>query len=765
MFVPDPLLYDKYIDDFTLIFDHQNWSRVKTTKKCFRHAMLYEHILEEENTRLYNQRPGDPRPNRLLFVYNQKRQTHTLTTRCDGSILLNTALVPALNSIVTLQDANKFIDKYGLCYPESVYSLGPLHTLEILLSSFEATPVELRRMAVEISRCFRLSSSGRINIVRDVIYENYGETRIRVLTLKRRISIFPQEYWPVRDRVDYFLRIFKRKILRWRLVCDIIEENFGRDVNRQSLAILRELSRIRCLNYRLKKEGILNFKALYQPPQISFDLEKYWDEIIFRKSAAYVYYNMRALSCEIKNQQFNTYFRQTFLKNTKFLKAYERLNMHFLDSTCSIRYFLVTNRMSPNVLIYHDQDLIMEHQAGLMSDICKNLDKLVFKYADRQFEVNYVLVDYDLHANDYMLGTDQKLSEMSYFKKRIHLVMEWLQLPFLLPEIRSLSSIKTQLNLSKIRQVGVINMTRYNIGTSMLNYNRLDFSQNCIVTVDGDNFSTDNSRRDFIEILLNKNRILNLDAGFVNNLHALTSLNLSSNFLRILNICSTNIECQLKHLDLSNNRLSIISVNAFHGLAKLETLRLSSNLLQALDPNLFGYLGNLQVLDLDNNQISYVDVGAFRGMHTLKELRLSRNKIKALGVRLFAELRELEILDLSFNNICDLRANVFSDLVELKQLYLQNNWLYTLSDMLFTRESELRVLFLQANKISFVSPLAFTNLNKLTVLLLFSNNLPAGFNYRDIATRLPNLKKYYYEHESSQLKDFLLYEKIHKYLD
>ena len=134
-------------------------------------------------------------------------------------------------------------------------------------------------------------------------------------------------------------------------------------------------------------------------------------------------------------------------------------------------------------------------------------------------------------------------------------------------------------------------------------------------------------------------------------------------------------------------------------------------------------------------------------------------------MRLFAELRELEILDLSFNNICDLRANLFSDLVELKQLYLQNNWLYTLSDMLFTRESELRVLFLQTNKISFVSPLAFTNLNKLTVLLLFNNNLPAGFDYRDIAKRLPNLKKYYYEHESSQLKDFLLYEKIQKYLD
>ena len=466
-----PCDYDQWIRDYSEFFSHNGWSSLHTQKQCFPGIRTYADILSEDDA-INNRQLNDLRPNRILIVQYRMRHTHTMSTVCDGSIKLDEALVTELNRIVTLQEAMQFIDKFGLCYPEASYALGPFHTLEILLSSFNYSQEQLNEMGVSALRILNLDSNGDVNVMGSIMYEPcyWKDTVVKLFTLKSRINRGLQNTWSERDILDFHLRIFQRNVTQWEMIGDILETNFPKQVNADSLAILREASKLRLFNYELKRDYFAKFVASHNEYE-GVDVDKLWDEIFFEKTVAHFSEKKakptHALRMNMEDLMAKTFdfFRGLVVENINF---YGQLNMLYLNSSQTITEFLESNRGKQNVLILHDQDLICRAEADEFKEMCNILENR--KLLD--LDVNYVLVDYDLHANDTMLGTDKKLHEMSYFKSRIHLVAEWSELN---------QPNRAVLDLSASKLAGMLDLNSYNKEKRV--FFRLDLSKNYMVKV------------------------------------------------------------------------------------------------------------------------------------------------------------------------------------------------------------------------------------------------------------------------------------------
>ncbi|NWI92280.1 NYX protein, partial [Pitta sordida] len=160
------------------------------------------------------------------------------------------------------------------------------------------------------------------------------------------------------------------------------------------------------------------------------------------------------------------------------------------------------------------------------------------------------------------------------------------------------------------------------------------------------------------------------------------------------------------------------------------SLNLSNNYLRILNTNTFRNLTFLHSLSLDGNNLTFVTPGTFHALNKLRELHLSRNsRLTYLHANTFRGLLNLISLDLSHCNIFEIHPLLFSHLPSLERLDLaSNNMRYVpqafqnLSSL--TRHLlNLRNLYLNNNKISSISDSAFSYLNKLHFLHLSKNNL------------------------------------------
>uniref|UniRef100_A0A8C3NBF4 Uncharacterized protein n=1 Tax=Geospiza parvula TaxID=87175 RepID=A0A8C3NBF4_GEOPR len=140
------------------------------------------------------------------------------------------------------------------------------------------------------------------------------------------------------------------------------------------------------------------------------------------------------------------------------------------------------------------------------------------------------------------------------------------------------------------------------------------------------------------------------------------SLNLSNNYLRILNTNTFRNLTFLHSLWLDGNNLTFLTPGTFHALSRLQELHLSRNSrLTYLHANTFRGLLNLISLDLNlylnNNQISSISNSAFLYLNKLHFLHLSRNNLSSLPVGLFSSLPRLRYVFLSHNPwSCDCSA-------------------------------------------------------------------------------------------------------------
>ncbi|NXA84656.1 NYX protein, partial [Thryothorus ludovicianus] len=156
-------------------------------------------------------------------------------------------------------------------------------------------------------------------------------------------------------------------------------------------------------------------------------------------------------------------------------------------------------------------------------------------------------------------------------------------------------------------------------------------------------------------------------------------------------------------LNLSNNYLRILNTNAFRNLTFLHSLWLDGNNLTFLTPGTFHALSRLQELHLSrNSRLTYLHANTFRGLSNLISLDLSHCNIFEIHPLLFSHLPSLERLDLASNNMryVPQAFRNLSSLSRLSNLYLNNNQISSISDSAFLYLNKLHFLHLSRNNLS-----------------------------------------------------------------
>ncbi|XP_071358882.1 amphoterin-induced protein 2-like [Trachinotus anak] len=133
---------------------------------------------------------------------------------------------------------------------------------------------------------------------------------------------------------------------------------------------------------------------------------------------------------------------------------------------------------------------------------------------------------------------------------------------------------------------------------------------------------------------------------------------------------------RLTTLVLSRNSIRRIEVNAFTVTPHLLHLDLSSNQLTALNLSIFTGLKELKELLLYDNQIIQINPGAFSDLHSLQRLYLSGNRLTTFPLGIYWEPggpRNLTFLDLSYNRLSKVPVQSLLSLPQQGGIYLQEN--------------------------------------------------------------------------------------------
>ena len=138
----------------------------------------------------------------------------------------------------------------------------------------------------------------------------------------------------------------------------------------------------------------------------------------------------------------------------------------------------------------------------------------------------------------------------------------------------------------------------------------------------------------------------------------------------------------ITYMDLSRNFMHIIEPLAFDGLYHLKHLNLSHNYIEHVHTLTFHGLSSLQLMDLENNLLDYVlesdkNGKLFASLVQLRLINLSRNRIRSLGKNVFRYTSKIETIYLSYNYMENFNIEV-STLVNLKYIDLSYNRLHSL---------------------------------------------------------------------------------------
>uniref|UniRef100_A0A8D2PHA2 Nyctalopin n=1 Tax=Zosterops lateralis melanops TaxID=1220523 RepID=A0A8D2PHA2_ZOSLA len=181
------------------------------------------------------------------------------------------------------------------------------------------------------------------------------------------------------------------------------------------------------------------------------------------------------------------------------------------------------------------------------------------------------------------------------------------------------------------------------------------------------------------------------------------SLNLSNNYLRILNTNTFRNLTFLHSLWLDGNNLTFLTPGTFH-LLRLGMLNLGHNFITDLPNQLFEGLIQLKTMHLEANRITGVGC-TFRGLLNLRNLYLNNNQISFISDSAFLYLNKLHFLHLSRNNLSSLPVRLFTELTKLKFVFLsQNPWRCDCSLLWFWRWTAARRAVIEGLDCPFLSP-------------------------------------------------------------
>ena len=179
----------------------------------------------------------------------------------------------------------------------------------------------------------------------------------------------------------------------------------------------------------------------------------------------------------------------------------------------------------------------------------------------------------------------------------------------------------------------------------------------------------------------------------------------------------------LTTLDLSSNRISLLEDKSFEGQKVLKALTLNNNsITMLLEDNFYG-LGNLEFLSLNDNSISRISDRVFKGLDMLESLSLRNNKIKDIDMLGFEYLRSIRSINLSQNRLDRLPIASIANLMSLEEMNFSDNYISRVPENAFQKLTQLQHLDLSRNNISSIRSDSFSGLLKLKSLKLVDNRL------------------------------------------
>ncbi|XP_043402045.1 toll-like receptor 3 isoform X2 [Chelonia mydas] len=229
---------------------------------------------------------------------------------------------------------------------------------------------------------------------------------------------------------------------------------------------------------------------------------------------------------------------------------------------------------------------------------------------------------------------------------------------------------------------------------------------------------------------LSKNYLNMIENDSLTWLSSLENLNLEDN--RIYHLFSHSLYglSNVKYLNLRRSRVRKIDDFSFRWLSHLEYLLIDSNSFQEITPNMFTGLDNLKYLSLCNwtNGLQIITNKTFSSLanSTLQFLNLTKSRITKIEGGAFSWLGHLKILDLGLNEINQvLTGHEFKGLQNIEDIYLSYNKELTLTSESFAFVPSLRKLMLRKVACSNLdlSPSPFHPLRNLTILDISNNNL------------------------------------------
>lgn len=148
----------------------------------------------------------------------------------------------------------------------------------------------------------------------------------------------------------------------------------------------------------------------------------------------------------------------------------------------------------------------------------------------------------------------------------------------------------------------------------------------------------------------------------LHNLPSLVTLNLTGNYISILNASGWKYLPNLKTVDLRENAIRETTswINYFESLKLLESLHLDKNRIRTLDIRLLTQLPNLKELTLSRNYIEEVVNGNYANerFSNLEKLDLNYNKLKHVPQKLVHLTPALKVLRLHGNPLNDSPLNL-----------------------------------------------------------------------------------------------------------
>ncbi|XP_029640846.1 uncharacterized protein LOC115215701 isoform X3 [Octopus sinensis] len=243
---------------------------------------------------------------------------------------------------------------------------------------------------------------------------------------------------------------------------------------------------------------------------------------------------------------------------------------------------------------------------------------------------------------------------------------------------------------------------------------------------------------DVVTLLLEGNKIANIENGSLEGLDTLKTLFLGNNMITNIEDGSWKGLSKLQNLYLEDNKINNID-RAFKGLDNLHILELRNNKITTIDERSFQFLSNLKEIYLDSNNITYIEKEAFKGLYNLKELRLPSNHIVTIDESWFQDLTNLTSLHLAYNEIRNIENGSFKNLDQLEKLGLEGNGITNIGNGFWQHLQNLKTLNLAYNEISNIEEGEFENLDSLEKLDLSKNRIKKIGD--DSWQHLQNLKK------------------------